>query len=172
MVSSTDGLVHCPERRPSAFALFSVGSGAGFVLLFGFSSSLDCLGSQTLFPLVKHQEFPSIHTGAPLNFYIDLPKTIICADLAVMVTDGPLQRILSLISECGPATAASSVFPPLQLWSLPLSDYTRAPCSHFITGSLMQDNVGNCLTEQFITWWQPFHHAGFREAYSGLTVPY
>lgn len=80
--------------------------------------------------------------------------------------------IFSLTAQCGPETTASSVFSPLRWWSLRLSDHITAPCSHFITASLMQDNVSNCSTEQFITWRRPFQRAELKEACSGLTAPH
>lgn len=50
--------------------------------------------TSTILPAVSEAlltaELQSIHTAAVLSSYIDLSKTIICADLAVMVTDGLL----------------------------------------------------------------------------------
>lgn len=77
----------------------------------------------------------------------------------------------SLIAECAETTALN-VFSPLPWWSLRLSDHITASCSHFITVSLMQDNVSNCSAEQFITRRQPFDHAGLRDPCSGLTAPH
>lgn len=153
-------------------------------------TDVKCLGSQTRFPFVQHQLLiifrclriscgdsrvsAYTYSSSTECLYWSVWKCYLCWPCchgdwwaAAVFCSG-----LSLIAECGPETTASSVFPPLQLWPLLLSDYITAPCSHFITVSLMQDNVSNCLTEQFITWRQPLHHAGFREAYRGLTVPY